>query len=433
VFISSTMDDLANERAAVVDAIRTLNFEPVHAESWLPGGRGIWPTIERELASSHVFVLLLGTRYGWVPAEGPGAHDGLSVTHMECRKARELTLPILPFMKQLRYVPASDQTPEIKNRDAFWKEVEEWGHGVWRTEFTLAKDLGPKVAQALAQLLDDGPLQREARRRVRTAVPLPSKEDETPLFHIDKELVESIGTRQAVLFAGAGMSLAAGLPSARGIIELLVGKLHEDPDYPSERAFEMPLQVIAGDFEGVYGRERLIQAFQSALGGLELPPTTAHRLAVRLFPLIFTSNLDVLFELACEDEGVPYDVVDEDAALKLSPGRTTIIKIDGTLRHPERALLTARDYSERAERKPALSAALANSLRTAPLVIAGSSLRDPTIAEPLQGRALDIPGCVVSPIQGLFDNIRDRGIRLSGILADADAFMSRVASLLAVH
>ena len=108
-----------------------------------------------------------------------------------------------------------------------------------------------------------------------------------------------------MLFAGAGMSLSAGLSSARGIIELLVGKLHADPGYPSATALEMPLQVVAGDFDRRYGREKLTKVFQSALGGLNLPPTAAHRLDVRLFPLIFTSNLDILFELAREAEGGP--------------------------------------------------------------------------------------------------------------------------------
>jgi SIR2-like domain/Domain of unknown function (DUF4062) len=433
VFISSTMDDLANERDAVIAAIPQLNFEAVHAESWLPVGLGIWPTIERELASSHVFVLLLGTRYGWCPAEGPGARDGLSVTHMECRRARELRLPILPFMKRLRHVPASDQTPEIRKRDAFWKEVEGWGHGFWRTEFELARDLGPKVAESLAKLLDEGNLQMEVARRVRVAVPMPDEEEAPASFDIDKELIEKIGTHQAVLFAGAGMSLSAGLPSARGISEFLIGKMREAGGNPPIPSADIALQIVAGKFEKLCGRQALTKAFQSALGGLELPPTAAHRLSVRLFPLIFTSNLDVLFELACEAEGVPYDVIDEDTSITLSPGRTTIVKIDGTIRNPHRLLLTEDDYRNRVERKPVLSAALAHSLRTAPLVIAGSSLRDPTITAPLYERKVSIPGCVVSPIPALFDNMRDTGIRLKGVRADADDFMNRVATLLAVR
>jgi hypothetical protein len=195
----------------------------------------------------------------------------------------------------------------------------------------------------------------------------------------------------------------------------------------------MRLEVIAGEFERLYGRQALTKAFQSALGGLEMPPTAAHRLAVRLFPLIFTSNLDILFELACEAEHVPYEIVDEDTSLDLSLGRTTIVKIDGTIRHPERLLLTADDFRTRAQRKPVLSAALDNSLRTSPLVITGSSLRDPSITEPLTRRQASVPGCVVSPIPALFGYMRQAGIPLKGVRAEADAFMNHVATLLATR
>jgi len=39
VFVSSTMDDLVNEREAVCRKLRDLNFEPVNAENWLPDGQ----------------------------------------------------------------------------------------------------------------------------------------------------------------------------------------------------------------------------------------------------------------------------------------------------------------------------------------------------------------------------------------------------------
>jgi hypothetical protein len=50
------MKDLANERAAVVDELRRLNFEPVNAECVLPTGKGSWEVIEDEIATCDVFV-----------------------------------------------------------------------------------------------------------------------------------------------------------------------------------------------------------------------------------------------------------------------------------------------------------------------------------------------------------------------------------------
>src|SRR4051812_46430782 len=101
VFIASTMKDLKNERSEVVSRVGRLNFEPVNAEGWPPTGSRAWDRIEQEMQSCHLFVLILGDSYGWTPDGGPGAEDGLSVTHMEARKARELGLPILPFLKRL--------------------------------------------------------------------------------------------------------------------------------------------------------------------------------------------------------------------------------------------------------------------------------------------------------------------------------------------
>ena len=78
VFISSTMRDLANERDAVERAVRGLNFEPVSAEGWLPNGSSAWERIEKEIASSDIFVLLIGERYGWSPESGPRAGEHLT-------------------------------------------------------------------------------------------------------------------------------------------------------------------------------------------------------------------------------------------------------------------------------------------------------------------------------------------------------------------
>ena len=60
VFISSTMEDLANEREAVVARLKAFNLEPVNAEGLLPTGETSWNVIEDEIRSSHIFVLILG-------------------------------------------------------------------------------------------------------------------------------------------------------------------------------------------------------------------------------------------------------------------------------------------------------------------------------------------------------------------------------------
>src|SRR5688572_15398796 len=103
VFISSTMEDLANERQAVVQQVRGLGLEPVNAEGLLPNGATSWNLLADEIQASHIFVLILGDRYGWIPTTGYGAGLGKGVTHLETDLARAAKIPILPFMKKLKY------------------------------------------------------------------------------------------------------------------------------------------------------------------------------------------------------------------------------------------------------------------------------------------------------------------------------------------
>lgn len=47
VCLSSTMRDLANERAAVCQRLASVNFEPANAEEWLPPGTRTWERLPR--------------------------------------------------------------------------------------------------------------------------------------------------------------------------------------------------------------------------------------------------------------------------------------------------------------------------------------------------------------------------------------------------
>jgi hypothetical protein len=53
IFISSTMEDLENERAMIVQRLNSMNFEPVNAEGLLPNGATSWDRISEELDSWH--------------------------------------------------------------------------------------------------------------------------------------------------------------------------------------------------------------------------------------------------------------------------------------------------------------------------------------------------------------------------------------------
>jgi Domain of unknown function (DUF4062) len=175
IFVSSTMrDDLENERDLVCTRLRELNFEPVNAESWGPDGSKTWQRIREEIQDSHLFLLLLGKRYGWIPDAGAGAAEKRSVTHMEYVEARKLDLPILPFLKVLDYDTTDRQSPEGEARDAFRKEVSDWEKGEFIGKFHLASDLAASVVRSVIMMLSDDWAKARIRERAGEAAASPA-------------------------------------------------------------------------------------------------------------------------------------------------------------------------------------------------------------------------------------------------------------------
>src|SRR3954468_16548412 len=101
VFVSSTLAELADERAAVARAISGLRLTPVMFEL------GARPHPPRELyraylAQSDIFVGLYWQRYGWV---GPG----MEVSGLEDELRLSSSIPRLLYVK----APAPEREPRL--------------------------------------------------------------------------------------------------------------------------------------------------------------------------------------------------------------------------------------------------------------------------------------------------------------------------------
>lgn len=122
VFISSTFEDLRNERQAVQDVIISSGDFPVQMESFPAVDEDQFAFIKALIAKCDYYVLIIGGRYG-TPTE-----DGLSYTEKEYRYAAELRLPILVLLHGDRgniSANKSENTPDGKRRlDAFLKLAE---------------------------------------------------------------------------------------------------------------------------------------------------------------------------------------------------------------------------------------------------------------------------------------------------------------------
>lgn len=427
VFIASTMKDLKNERRHVVARVSQFNFEPVNAEGWLPTGSRAWERIEQEMQSCHLFVLILGESYGWTPDGGPGSGDGLSVTHMEARKARELGLPILPFLKRLEYASPADA-----RRDDFRKEVSDWELGGVVREFEFDDELADMVAASLVEVLSGSYLSTAVQRRaesVRALVPEPEADGgDQKAIRIPPRLTDLVTARKAVLLAGAGISLAAGYPSARAMTETVTLHLRQSLNMPTLNLTGMPFQEIASNIEAAFGRQYLLDIFLRAMSGPQgIEPTQSHLLSVRLFDTIVTTNFDNLFEEACRRQGVAYTVVEDYKDIKEPSEGVRIFKLSGSLDRPHTLLITEQDVLEAYGDRPTVWDVLIRTVEGSPVLVVGSSLRD-TAIKMLFSDADALSGYIVSPEIDAFQRLKYERFNLHPVEETADAFFRELSS-----
>ena len=137
VFVSSTLQELAAERAAARAAIEQLRQAPVMFES----GARVHPpqaVYRAYLGQSDIFIGIYWQRYGWV---GPG----MTISGLEEELRLAVSMPQLLYVK----VPAPDLEPGLERMlDGIRAE----GAASYKT-FTDAGELSPLIAGDLATLL----------------------------------------------------------------------------------------------------------------------------------------------------------------------------------------------------------------------------------------------------------------------------------------
>jgi predicted ATPase/class 3 adenylate cyclase len=139
VFVSSTLEELAEERVAARRAILRLHLVPVWYES---GARPHPPRsmYRAYLEQSQVFVGIYWQRYGWV---GPG----MDISGLEDEYRLAAGKPMLLYIKH----PASDQEPRLT---AMIDSIRAAGTVSYRT-FATARELERLLAEDLAVLLSE--------------------------------------------------------------------------------------------------------------------------------------------------------------------------------------------------------------------------------------------------------------------------------------
>ncbi|EKJ95477.1 hypothetical protein C241_12720 [Bradyrhizobium lupini HPC(L)] len=415
VFISSTMKDLGNERRAVVAKLRSLNLEPVNAERMHADGRTSWEVISDEIDGSDLVILLSGESYGYIPKSGPGAGEGKSVTHMEFEYADSLGLPILPFFKRL---PSQARSNDAKNRERFRQQVADWAKGRFRQEFDWDDDLAEKVGDALLDLFQKSVLKDlAARARAKATSRTP---DGQSSFHRVAIPPKFIGA-DAVLFAGAGLSAAAGFPTAEVMVGMFARKLgleeQGDRILARHRFADVALAVELGLGRGTV-EQIVVEAFDVAQGAV---PTPGHMAAVSAFRHIITTNYDDLFERAARAKGIPYRVLHPNGVARGQGADLTVFQVDGSIVSPESLVVTEED-AVRAREDAGYWSELSDTIGDRPIIVLGHSLRDENARKILTARGRG-PGLYLSLTPDPLDKIVRERFNLQGCVGTADDFL----------
>lgn len=123
IFISSTYEDLKEQRDAVVKAILQMGHLPVGMEMFNAGDETQWETIKRHIDTSDYYIVILAHRYG-----SKEKSTGISYTEKEFIYAGEQGIPRLGFVIEKGAAWPNtfvESGPAKKKLDAFKNKVGE--------------------------------------------------------------------------------------------------------------------------------------------------------------------------------------------------------------------------------------------------------------------------------------------------------------------
>lgn len=151
VFVSSTYEDLQEERKEVMQALLELDCIPAGMELFPASNDDQWTLIKKVIDDCDYYILIIGGRYGSTNKEGK------SYTQMEFEYALETGKPIISFLpKYPQNIPSgkSEQDADKKEKLESFKElakkklIKYWEN---------PENLGSVVSRSMVRLIKDFP------------------------------------------------------------------------------------------------------------------------------------------------------------------------------------------------------------------------------------------------------------------------------------
>lgn len=131
IFISSTYEDLKEERQALVGVALENNFIPVGMEQFHAAPTSQWNVITKMIDECDLYLLVIGGRYGSIDEE-----TGISYTEKEYNYAKTRGLPVIVLIKESSAIAESekdtgdDKCDKMKRLDEFRERVKKEGNTV---------------------------------------------------------------------------------------------------------------------------------------------------------------------------------------------------------------------------------------------------------------------------------------------------------------
>lgn len=165
-----------------------------------------------------------------------------------------------------------------------------------------------------------------------------------------EDLIGAIRKRQAILFAGAGVSMTVGLPSWQTLIEHIAEELDVDLSGFSESDINyLTLAEFYRIKQGSIGPLRSWMDRNWTIQEDKLKASRVHELICRLdFPIVYTTNFDRNLETAFDLHGRDYvKIVNAKDIARIQEGLPQIVKYHGDFDDDKSIVLAETDYLDR--------------------------------------------------------------------------------------
>jgi hypothetical protein len=190
-----------------------------------------------------------------------------------------------------------------------------------------------------------------------------------------QRFVSELEENNAAIFAGAGLSCAAGYVNWKELLRPLANEINLNVD------IEHDLVGVAQYYLNANGRNRISQQIMDDIATAK-KPTVNHEILSRLpIKTFWTTNYDKLIEKSLEEAGKIVDVkyTNHHLALTKKKRGAIVYKMHGDVEHADSAVITKDDYEKYSTNRAPYITALSGDLVSKTFLFVGFSFSDPNL------------------------------------------------------